>query len=498
MQELHALLHNLTAREWASFQKFLSAFTEHDASRLKSLRLAKLLINAKAAPSHASCCVSLYGRKKDHSFDELKSALKEKVLDFLLTDISADKQQELDEADYAMIKMKKKSAQFQQLYYSKKRMPMLYGLLDDIIASAKEYEQYFILVEHLKAKKNLVSSKKSDKEFEKLNIEMELGVKCSSIYNKAEHYYGMLKMLVAFSSQLDKQKALRTLKNNIEEVRVGFEFTNSPMVHYYLKNLEMGYYQLQGDYRKARNVCLELLNIVRNSKSVYRRQRIAIVYDNLSQCEYYIGNFNHAAECAREAQKFFNEASENYCVALEQEFYALFAMQQYIQSTDIANKMIASATPEELGAFRYSEYNYLLANSLFRQRKFNDALHILSQKREISKDKAGWEIGARTLNIMTLVELHKLDEASRSVLSLKQFFKRVNKVTPVSMRDKTILNLLLGAERKGFDFASLNGNTGKYIASLQLKEGETRWQPFTHEVIPFHEWFGGKMKEKRV
>ena len=321
------------------------------------------------------------------------------------------------------------------------------------------------MVEHLKAKKNLVSHKKGNKEFERINLEMEFSAKCSSIYSKAEHYYIGIGMLEAFSSKPDKQKALQSLKENITEIQTGFEFTNSPMVHYYLKNLEMAYYQLQEDYRQARSVCLELLNIVRNNKSVYRRQWVAIAYDNLSQCEYYMGDFKHAAQCAREAQNLFPNGSANYCIALEQEFYALLAMNQYEQSTTIANKMIASATPQELGAFRYSKYNYLLANSLFKERRFNDALQILSQSREISKDKNGWEIGARMLTIMSLIETLKLDQASLAVLSLKQFFKRIDKITPVSQRDKTILNLLLTAERKGFVFTMLNGNTEKYMSA---------------------------------
>jgi hypothetical protein len=168
-------------------------------------------------------------------------------------------------------------------------------------------------------------------------------------------------------------------------------------------------------------------------------------------------------------------------------------MNQYEQSSAIANKMITSATRKELGEFRYSKFNYLLANSLFKQRKFNDALHLLAQSREISKDKNGWEVGARVLTIMALIESLKLDEASLAILSLKQFFKRTDKITPISLRDKIILNLLLGAERKGFVFTTLNGNTEKYISDLQFNNEKTRWAPFTHEVIPFHDWFAEKM-----
>jgi tetratricopeptide (TPR) repeat protein len=112
-------------------------------------------------------------------------------------------------------------------------------------------------------------------------------------------------MLEAFSSKPDKINALLDLKKNIDNTKVGFENTHSPMVLYYLKNLEMAYYQMLEDYRQARSVCLELLNIVRNNKSVYRKQRIGVVYINLSQCEYYMGEFNNAVQCAREAQDLF-------------------------------------------------------------------------------------------------------------------------------------------------------------------------------------------------
>ena len=118
MNELHSLLHSLTCAEWASFRNYLTCFSDHIPAELKQLQLAEMLIKKKEPPTHDACSIQLYGRKDDHCFDELKAALKEKALDFLLTDISSDKQQELDEADLAIIKMKKKSAQLQHLFYS--------------------------------------------------------------------------------------------------------------------------------------------------------------------------------------------------------------------------------------------------------------------------------------------------------------------------------------------------------------------------------------------
>ena len=495
MEGIYSLIGSLTKGEWQSLQSYLRCFSSHSPSELKQLQLAELLRNAEECPEATFCCVKIYGIKSDISFEVLKARLKEKTLDFLLTDISTDKRDELDEADYAIIKMKKRSAQFQQLFYSKKRIPFIYGLLDEIIFLAKEYEQYSILLDHLRLEKMLISWRAGDKSFEKINEKINIVWQVIAIYYKAEHYYGKLMMLNDFSGKFDKHKTLLDLKEKIAEVRDGYELTNSPMVHYYLKNLEMGYYQIAEDHLQARSVCLELLNIVRNNKSVYRRQRLGVAYDNLSRCEFYLGNLEEAARCAREGQVHFNEASENYCIAIEQEFYAQFALEQYSQSTALVNKMMASATRKELGEFRFSKYNYLLANTLFMQRKFDGVKAILSEEREISSDKAGWETGARILSIMTLIEMQKLDEASLAIFGLKQFFKRVDKKTMVSKRDKTILNLLLILERAGFAFGLLNGSAQKHLVTLASHDEKTRWEPFTPELVPFHKWFAEKMNK---
>ncbi len=496
MQDIYSLIQCLSSREWESFQNYLTCFSSHakDEGGLKQLKLAAFLRENSQCPIAQDACLKIYNDLSSNAIENLKSRLKEKVFDFLLTDISPDKKNELDESDLTLIRIKKKSALFQQLFYSKSRMPFLYTLLDEIILSAKEYEQYYILVEHLKAKKNLVSFKISEKAFDKISAEIDLGLICMETCKKAEHYYYKLMMANDFTSKANIQKLLPNIKRDIAEVKNGFEETGSPLVKYFLKNLEMGYFQIQENYIKARSTCLELLNVVRNNKSVYRRQRVGVVYDNLSRCEYYLGNYAVAVNCAQEAQKVFTPNSENYCIALEQEFYASLALNRLDESFVLAEKMLESATRKELGEFRYSKYNYLLANVLFKQKRFKESLAILSEEREISKDKAGWETGARILTIMTLIEMAKLDEASLAVYSLRQFFKRADKKTPISKRDKTILNLLLIVERAGFMFNKLNASAQKHIATLNSNTEAVRWEPFTHELIPFQEWIAGKMK----
>ena len=452
-------------------------------------------MESNEAPTPEACCLEIYGREKDAGFKMLKSRLKEKVFDFLVTDISADKLKELDEMDYMAIKIKKKSILFHQLYYSKNRLPLLYDLLDEIITLAKEYEYYLALIEHLKWKKNLVGWKKSKEDFEIIEKEIEYYLELNHMMIQSEKRYRELVILSEYSGNQNKEKTFSLLVKAIPELKGYYKRTRSPRIKYCLKFLELEFYQLRKNYLKAHKVCLELLDAVRNNKSIYRRERVSIIYGNLSRCEYYLNHYKQAANYSREAQKNATLNSENHCISIEQEFYAVFALKKYDEALELANKMLTSSTKKELGDFRHAKYNFLLANALFKLGRYKEVISILSKGLEISKDKAGWEIGIRVLTIMAYMEMEKPDEASFCIERLRKFIAFTDKKTPVSVRDKTILRLLQLMEKDGHPISaplSSGRGDGGEAKNLLSKLGE--WEPFTHEVIPFHKWVEGKVQ----
>src|SRR5437764_884385 len=142
----------------------------------------------------------------------------------------------------------------------------MFYMLDDIIREAKEYEQYFMLIEHLKAKKNLVSWKQGETAFKKINTDMNDAEKCGALYIKAEGYYFELQMKNEYNGKQDEKKKLQWLQNAIAEIETENLDVKSPHVSYSLKFLEIEYYQLKKDYATARSKCTDWLNIVRNNK----------------------------------------------------------------------------------------------------------------------------------------------------------------------------------------------------------------------------------------
>src|SRR3990172_3213122 len=176
-------------------------------------------------------------------------------------------------------------------------------------------------------------------------------------------------------------------------------------------------------------------------------------------------------------------------VAKEYEFYGLFYNKEYIKVEECIRFILAHSSAEESGEFHYAIFNLLLANVLFMQKKFAEALQLLQGPLEISQDKAGWAIGLRLLRILIHIELAKHDEASKQIEQLRKFieFTESNQ-TEVTLRNKTIVKFLSLADKAGFVFSRLNGKAHEHLSELKTGNNGNAWEYFSSELIPIHEW----------
>ena len=84
---------------------------------------------------------------------------------------------------------------------------------------------------------------------------------------------------------------------------------------------------------------------------------------------------------------------------------------------------------------------------------------------------------------MAHIELGQHSEAKLLAQSLKKYIQRNGE--KASARHKTILRLLLQAERKNFVF---DKNAAPLLKQLSAEEGENKWEILSSELIPFNEW----------
>lgn len=489
---MHSLLHSLNRQQIKVLRKYLIGFSTRNDNDAKTKILAELLLHSeKKVPSLEECSLKIYNSAKDSRIEKLKSRLFNKVLESILFDINIDRRDSIDEVNYALLKVKKKSALFQTLRFSSIDPAIVKQVLDEVIAISKKYEFYAVIVDNLRYSKWMNGWKKGVKVFEKLNREIEFYEYCNHAVNRATDNYYRMTMMTSFSANHSDRELQAFLRDAIAEMKKDYETSKSAVVGYYLKLMEMAYFQNEKDYHTAREVGLELLSIVNNNISVYQKNRVGQCYGNIAECDLHIGQYEIALNNLRSAQMHFPARSSALYSTKQFEFYAYYYLGEIASASETC-KVLLSSTSNQLGDFRFAKYAFFNASVQFKQGQYKDCLTTLSMKYELSKDKLGWELAMRMLRIMTLIEMGKLDDAQPLVGSLIKHIERNARKADVHQRDKMLARLFLEAEKEGFSFAKPSNNVKEMLAMLSETGSVLSWQPLSAELIPVHEWIAAR------
>ncbi|MGQ0826758.1 MAG: hypothetical protein ACT4ON_00030 [Bacteroidota bacterium] len=370
-------------------------------------------------------------------------------------------------------------------------------MLNEIIELSKKYEFYFSLIEALRFRKTSKGFLKGEKDFNKINKEIAFYEYCNQALYKANDYYYRLIMRTNFYAKKDNVKMNIFLKESIADIKKDYKYTGSSLVGYYLKLLEMAYYENLENYSLAKKSCTELLTIVKNNKSVYRKSRLCTIYMNLCQYNIFLHKYKESVNDAKLAQSFVPLLSSHYLVSKEWEFNALFYENRIDEAEHLIISLIEKASEIPGDDFRISRYRFYHAAVLFKKENYKPAFKELNKQLEISKDKEGWGTAIRLLTIMALIEMDRLDEVSSRLDSLRKHIERNTEKENTRERERIILRVLQSLENSGF---RLNLEDKKIAGYLKLLSGNNKvynWQPLSSELIPFHQWFSEKYRKKK-
>jgi hypothetical protein len=496
MQELNDLIQKLEAPEKKLVKTYLDNLVLRSKKDMKiTLLFDFLLKNNKALPGAEECAAFLYKSKPDSRFRMLKSKLKSRILDALLTDQNIERNNLLDAADLSAIKARKRLSQYYLLILTRGHSSFSNSMLEEIIRSGLKYENYVAVTEAMKAKKYQKGFSKGLADFQKINLQIAFYEYCDQAKMKARDFYYKFILRTDFNAGYSAGNHRKYLEACIAELSSDFKRTRSALVGYYLKLIAFAHYNAMGDHLTARQSCEELLDITRKNASVYKKQRVGIAFDYLAECDVNLGAYKEALLHLQEAQRSFPLRSNNFLVSKETELKTLFYMDDMKGAGRALNELVENSALTNTGDFRFSKYQFYSANILFSQAKYKEALKDLSQHLDISKDKSGWEVAVRVLAIMCDVELQRFDEASLLVENLRKHAQR-NK--EISKRNLGIISVLQVLARRGFLFSDLDKKTIKLLEDLAGKDRKYRWQPLGTELIPFHAWMSSKVKTRQL
>jgi tetratricopeptide (TPR) repeat protein len=492
MIELFSLVNGLNAEEAKAIKSsFKKVNTDEECPYLEELFL--MIFSAKGKSlTDTELCIALYGREKLSAVAKLKSRLFQYLLEVISSDSFLSKEQLFDTSDKQIIRIRKKMLQFRVLYRKKNKVDpsVLYHLLSEIIKEAKEYEQYDILVEALSFKKSMLMIRRGVAEIRQIDKQIEYYQYSYKALLRTADFYSEIIANQELLQETNPERLKELLREAISEMEGYISATDSASIKYFCKQLQLAELFRENKHFNSIDICLDILNILNKHKHLYRSERLGVVYNNISICHVYKNSIDDSIASAQKAQEYYSPGSFNMMISRQQEFLACFYGSSYNRAHVIITDLLKFPVMNS-GEFRHDKYLLFEASTLFKLGEHRRALIVSNQALEVSKDKGRWDLGARYLRLMSMIELQQHDPAYSAIEALRKTIRR-NEKEGISLRDELIYRAFNEFASTGFSTVP----TTKLIEIIQeLSEAGSAnsWNYYTHELIPVHKWIESKI-----
>ncbi|MCW3071106.1 MAG: hypothetical protein JWO44_996 [Bacteroidetes bacterium] len=283
-----------------------------------------------------------------------------------------------------------------------------------------------------------------------------------------------------------------SFRANLKEIEGYIKQTGSAFISYIYKMLRLEELQREKKHSDSIDVCLDLISLIKSKRFLYREERMGNIYDNISQCQVYNGDFSEAIKCVQKAQKFYSKNLRSYIASKEQEFHATFYAGDY-KNALLLIEYILNLSLDNIGEFSADRYLFLKSCAYFKLSRFRDSISICNTALELTKDKGRWDLGIRYIRIMNMVELKDLDQADHSLEALRKSLGRNSKNDFISARDKVILKAFREYCSSGFS-PRPSGYLIELIQQLSAAGTSLSWEYYSHELFPIHDWISSRLE----
>ncbi len=448
------------------------------------------ILNTNEVVDFARISNLLYGEKNEDALKKLAQRLTEKILDILISKENLRNNELFDVRGKEIFVIRRKL-----LYYD---ILAAYGIteyaliiLNQIIAAAKKIEAYDYLIIALEKKLIKMSLRFGSSNYNKVFSEIKYYTDCN--YSLKESMY----LLRLYSSNYEyKQKVISNsnLEKVIDKIKVNYLRTNSKSIRINLAYLQSIYYFNNGEYIKCRIVFSSLYSFLKlNSNFVFRSYLITCLI-NMAEIETMLWNFELSLKHLYKVINQFKRNQFNDNLIQEMIFLNYFYNGGLENSFQIISKLVNTASGKNISSFINSKRKFYMAAIKFIFNLYHESNKLLSDCKELDKDKGGWNIGVRLLTILNSIELEKFQLAEAQIENLRKHIARVEGGSVFFNRSELILKILINLCNCSFDFNKANLMSLKILNQLSGEEKRYLWQIKCPEMIIFHEWFYSKVK----
>lgn len=489
MKELINIVETLNRGE----RKILQDFCEFKLSKNpeKKYQLLEMILRPGKPPTEEEVCLLLYDGKKTSALSQLKKVLKDEILSLmLLQNVRGKYKTKTGVAIFSC----RRYIMFGYLLLTKGLRKEAQGYIRKALKIAMENEMLIEIIQCYDLLRRSVGKFKGEKQYKQYSdAVIEYAVKLQQKYTAEE----LLKSLEIPNMFAVNQTTKMLSKSNavLKEVKEIYEQTELTEVGagYYRSIIYFYYYSR--DFEKAKKYAYEFMEFVKS------QPLLNMLESNVAGVNLQLATINIQLEQYEEAEKHciialdkFRKGFNNELSVLENLFFCYFRTQQF----EKANEIIIRAM--EHPQYRYAKFYealwlYYKANLHFVKKEYSAAFQVLRENSYLMHDKAGWQLGYRLLEVLTMYECFGQGYTDMLIDNFNKLLQR-QKRENIS-RIKIILKIFQSLQRNNFDFKRVVKTDKTRLEQLANGEDNYYWDPSSYEVIRFDEWFYSKIPPRR-
>lgn len=459
---------------------------ESNAEVKKRLELFNLIVSGKA-DTDKKALKKLYKTDKNTSaFSHLKERLRKDVLNVLfLQDASKKFSTKYANAEF---ECRRNYIQADILIARGAYLPAI-KILERNLQLAEKYELAAEKTLTQQLARTMTHRIKSEKKLEDYNTSIRKSLELMAGLNRVEeiaHFFSYPQLFKA-----NKKVSQPDFKiNTVEELKHLYEHTKSPKIGFW-------YHMAMGDYlvlirnsAKALENNLQFLKLIEKSPSIHSQANLAGVNMNISSNLISLMRYDESVDYAKFAVRSFRKGGINQFNAMENLFFAHFRNNNLEAAEDVLKKVFEHPAMKA-NAFYPAKWLYLRACLEFSNSEFNKALKTLNESTELNKDKSGWLLGLRMLELLIMVEVGDFEWFDFKLENFRKLLQRQKEEN--IQRSKVIFNVLKTLSKLDFDYFDTFEKEQKNIQLLEEAENELQWDPKGFEVIRFDDWIKSKI-----
>lgn len=484
MKQLLPLVKALRPGEIRLIKHFLRL--ESNAEVKKRSELFDLILSGKVQTDQKAL-KKLYKTSKNNSaYSHLKERLRKDVLNILfLQDASKKFSTKYANAEF---ECRRNYIQADILIARGAYLPAI-KILERNIQLADKYELAAEKTLTQQLARTMTHRIKSEKKLEDYNTSIRKSLELMTGLNRMEeitHYFSYPQLFKA--NKMVNQPEFKI--NAIQELKGLFEKTNSPKIGFWYHATMGDYYTLNRKNAEALENYLQFLKLIEKSPSINSQANLAGANMNISSNLISLMRYDESVEYAKIAVRSFRKGGVNQFMAMENLFFAYFRNKSFDTAEDILKKVFEHPAIKA-NAFYPAKWLYLRACLEFSNGEFSKSLKTLNESSELNKDKSGWLLGLRMLELLIMVEIGDFEWFDFKLENFRKLLQRQKEENV--QRSKVIFNVLKTLSKMDFDYFDTFEKENKNIQLLEEAENELQWDPKGFEVIRFDDWIKSKV-----